>query len=142
MSSQLYAYFVLCSIHYRLQVWIFYTLGFKRITYFLETIPGVSPVMQWFSLACSSSAAQVLRFRSWVRSYTTCQPCCGRQHVYKVEEDWHGCQLRANLPQQKQQQQKHGRLQTWKLQLKTLEAILYQFIIVILKAWFGNSKSS
>ena len=26
------------------------------------------------------------------------KPCCGRRPTYKVEEDGHGCQLRANLP--------------------------------------------
>ena len=28
-------------------------------------------------------------------------PCCGRLPTYKVEEDGHGCELRASLPQQK-----------------------------------------
>uniref|UniRef100_A0A8C4KQQ4 Uncharacterized protein n=1 Tax=Equus asinus asinus TaxID=83772 RepID=A0A8C4KQQ4_EQUAS len=28
-------------------------------------------------------------------------PCCGRRPTYKVEEDGHGCELRASLPQQK-----------------------------------------
>ena len=30
-------------------------------------------------------------------------PCCGRPPTYKVEEDGHGCQLRASLPQQKEE---------------------------------------
>ena len=29
------------------------------------------------------------------------KPCCGRRPLYKVEEDAHGCKLRASLPQQK-----------------------------------------
>ena len=29
--------------------------------------------------------------------------CCGRRPTYKVEEDGHRCQLRASLPQQKEQ---------------------------------------
>ena len=29
------------------------------------------------------------------------KPCCGRRPTYKLEEDGHGCELRANLPQQK-----------------------------------------
>ena len=29
------------------------------------------------------------------------KPCCGRHPTYKVEEDGHGCELRASLPQQK-----------------------------------------
>ena len=27
------------------------------------------------------------------------KPCCGRCPTYKVEENGHGCQLRASLPQ-------------------------------------------
>ena len=30
------------------------------------------------------------------------KPCCGRRPTYKVEEDGHGCELRASLPQQKE----------------------------------------
>ena len=26
-------------------------------------------------------------------------PCCGRRPTYKVEEDGHGCELRAGFPQ-------------------------------------------
>ena len=29
--------------------------------------------------------------------------CCGRRPTYKVEEDRHGCELRASLPQQKEE---------------------------------------
>ena len=31
------------------------------------------------------------------------KPCCGRHPTYKVEEDGHGCELRASLPQQKEE---------------------------------------
>ena len=31
------------------------------------------------------------------------KPCYGRCPTYKVEEDGHGCQLRARIPQQKQE---------------------------------------
>ena len=31
------------------------------------------------------------------------KPCCGRHPTYKVEEDGHGCELRAGLPQQKEE---------------------------------------
>ena len=31
------------------------------------------------------------------------KPCCGRCPTYKVEEDGHGCELRASLPQQKEE---------------------------------------
>ena len=30
------------------------------------------------------------------------KPCCGRRPTYKAEEDGHGCQLRASLPQPKE----------------------------------------
>ena len=30
-------------------------------------------------------------------------PCCGRCPIYKVEEDGHRCELRASLPQQKEE---------------------------------------
>ena len=30
-------------------------------------------------------------------------PCCGRRPTYKVEEDGHRCELRASLPQQKEE---------------------------------------
>ena len=31
------------------------------------------------------------------------KPCCGRRPKYKLEEDGHGCELRASLPQQKEE---------------------------------------
>ena len=31
------------------------------------------------------------------------KPRCGRHPIYKVEEDGHGCELRASLPQQKEE---------------------------------------
>ena len=31
------------------------------------------------------------------------KPCRGRRPTYKVEEDQHGCWLRASLPQQKEE---------------------------------------
>ena len=31
------------------------------------------------------------------------KPCCGRRPTYEVEEDGHGCELRARLPQQKEE---------------------------------------
>ena len=30
-------------------------------------------------------------------------PCCGGRTTYKLEEDGHGCWLRARLPQQKEE---------------------------------------
>ena len=41
-------------------------------------------------------------FRSWVQTYAQfVKSFCGRRATYKVEEDRHGCELRANLLQQK-----------------------------------------
>ena len=31
------------------------------------------------------------------------KPCCGRHLIYKTEEDGHGCELRASLSQQKEE---------------------------------------
>ena len=31
------------------------------------------------------------------------KPCCGRHPMYKVEEDGNGCQLRASLSQQEEE---------------------------------------
>ena len=31
------------------------------------------------------------------------KPCCCMRPAYKVEEDGHGCELRARLPQQKEE---------------------------------------
>ena len=31
------------------------------------------------------------------------KPCCGRHPTYKVEEDGHGYELKATLPQQKEE---------------------------------------
>ena len=31
------------------------------------------------------------------------KPYCGRHPTYKIEEDGHGCELRASLPQQKEE---------------------------------------
>ena len=31
------------------------------------------------------------------------KPCCGRRPTYKAEEAGHGCELRASLPQQKEE---------------------------------------
>ena len=44
----------------------------------------------------------VHRFGSQVRTYALLdKPCCGRHPTYKVEENGHGCRLRANFPQKR-----------------------------------------
>ena len=62
---------------------------------------GAGPVVQQLSPACSVSAAWVHRFGPQVHTYTTCQAMLQWRPMYKIVEDWHKCQLRANLPQQK-----------------------------------------
>ena len=62
--------------------------------------PGGSAV----KFAHSASAAEVRRFGSQVRTRAPLgKPCCGHRPTYKVEEDGHGCELRVNLPQQKEE---------------------------------------
>ena len=57
-----------------------------------------------FKCTCSASAArgspvQILgAYRALLG-----KPCCGRRPTYKVEEDGHGCELRASFPQQKEE---------------------------------------
>ena len=46
----------------------------------------------------------VRQLRSRVQTYTSLvKPSCGRRPSYKVEENGHGYQLRASLPQQKEE---------------------------------------
>ena len=58
-----------------------------------------------FSLAPQGSPVQILG----VDRAPLGKPCCGRCPTYKVEEDGHGCQLRASLPQ--------GKAEDWKQML-------------------------
>ena len=59
------------------------------------------PVVQWLSLHVLLWWPGVCWFES---PGQTCallgMPCCGRRPTYKVEEDGHGYELRASLPQQ------------------------------------------
>ena len=65
---------------------------------------GAGLVAQQLSLHISLRWPGVCRLRSWMRTYALLvKPCCGRRPTYKVEEDGHGCQLRASLPQQKEE---------------------------------------
>ena len=64
---------------------------------------GAGPVVQRLSSQVPLlSGTEFAGSDPWCRHGAAWQkPCCGRHPIYKVEEDGHGCQLRANLPQQK-----------------------------------------
>ena len=38
---------------------------------------GAGPVAEWLKFYVLPLAAWVYGFRSWVQTYSTCQPCCG-----------------------------------------------------------------
>ena len=62
------------------------------------------PVAQLLSSHVPLQWPEVHQFGSRVQTYTTLiKSCCGRRPTYKVEEDGHRCQLRASLPQQKEE---------------------------------------
>ena len=66
----------------------------------IEGRPGGAAV----KFAHSASAAQGSLVRIPGADMTLLgEPCCGRHPMYKVEEDRHGCFLRASLPQQKEE---------------------------------------
>ena len=78
---------------------------FKDITLCKKCLKDrAGPVAQQLSLHILLRWPRVCWFRSRVQRYTLLvRPCCGRRPTYKVEEDGHGCQLRASLPQQKEE---------------------------------------
>ena len=62
------------------------------------------PVVQWLSVHIPLQWHGVPWVGSGVQTYPLLvKPCCGRRPTYKVEEDGHGCELRASLPQQKEE---------------------------------------
>ena len=65
---------------------------------------GSQPVGLAVKLACYALAAWgwLLRILC-VDMALLVRPCWGRSTTYKVEEDGHGCELRASLPQQKEE---------------------------------------
>ena len=65
-------------------------------------IARAGPVAQWLSAHVLLSVVWGLPVRIPAADMASCgKPCCGRRPTHKVEEDGHGCELRANLPQQK-----------------------------------------
>ena len=65
---------------------------------------GAGPVVQWVSWPVLLWRPGVRWFGSQVWTYTLLVKLCyGRHPTYKVEEDGHGCQLWASLPQQKEE---------------------------------------
>ena len=65
---------------------------------------GASLVAQELTSHIPLRRPGVCLFGSWVQTYALFgKACCGRHPTYKVEEEGHGCQLRASLPQQKEE---------------------------------------
>ena len=65
-------------------------------------IQGASLVAQQLSSCALLRRPRVRWFGSWAQMYAPLmEPCCGRHPTYKIEDDGHRCQLRANLPQKK-----------------------------------------
>ena len=63
---------------------------------------GGQPVGAAVKWARSASAAQgSLVSIPGANMVPLVKPCCGRHPTYKVEEDGHGCELSASLPQRK-----------------------------------------
>ena len=77
--------------------------GLQNLNSYVNNKPsGISLVVQWLSAQCYASAAWGLPVRiPGADTVLRGKPCCGRRPTYKVEEDGHGCQLRASLPQKK-----------------------------------------
>ena len=72
---------------------------------------GEAGCVAWcLSSAHSASAAAVCGFRSQVQTYTTRQLMLWLQPMYKIEEDWHRYQFKANLPQQNKNKLKNKTL--------------------------------
>ena len=67
-----------------------------------DSILEAGPVVQWLSSACSALAALVHEFGSQPQTYPTHQAMLWWHPTYKTEEDWHRCQLSANLRHQKE----------------------------------------
>ena len=68
-----------------------------------QKLPTVraSPMAQHLGLHTLVWRPWAHQFGSWAWTYVLLiKPCCGRCPTYKIEEDGHGCWLRANLPQQ------------------------------------------
>ena len=88
----------------RIQLNFFFNLSITMLI--KEKQQGGQPggTAQRLSLHAPLKRPRVGWFRSWVLNYPPLvKPCCGRRPTYKVEEDGHGCQLGASLPQQKEE---------------------------------------
>ena len=71
---------------------------------FLKTEVGGRP--GGAAVKCARSASAAWGSQVWIPGADMVplgKLCCGRHPTYKVEEDGHGCELRASLPQQKEE---------------------------------------
>ena len=59
------------------------------------------------------------------------KPCCGRHPTYKVEEDGHGCWLRANVPQQKEEDWQQMLAQGYSSSKKKFNMATIDFVLSI-----------
>ena len=65
---------------------------------------GAGPVAQQLSAHVPLQGPGVHQFGSRAQTWHKLgKPCCGRCPTNKVEEDGHGCEPRASLPQQKEE---------------------------------------
>ena len=70
-------------------------------THYSQTVEGAGPVVK-FVLSASVAWGLPVQIPG-VDKALLVKPCCGRHPTYKVEKDGHGCQLRASLPQQEEE---------------------------------------
>ena len=82
-------------------IWLFlvWLKDNSDLVFFFKKSLGGSLAGTAIKFTCSTSAAQGSQVRiPGADMAAVGMPCCGRCPTYKVEEDGHGCSLRANLP--------------------------------------------
>ena len=71
--------------------------GGMILTYFKEPHVSFIKILRFGCPGFTGSDAGYGHSTAWQK------PCCGRCPTYKVEEDGHGCGLRASVPHQKEE---------------------------------------